>query len=250
MLCQLFRIRYFYFHQLHVERFLTKNQLMKNNTLVLIVIALCLSFASCLFFTSCEKEKVVNHYFKTLQPDGTIGLDAFLADFVPDGNYGTFSEFDAMAWTNGGTPVIVRSIMKFDYSSIPIDAMIDSVKLSLYSFQSPTNGSHSTLSGSNLCVLQKVISNWNEDLVTWNNQPLTTTENQIVLFQSEAVIQHYLDLNVTTLLKGMIENRDTNYGFMIKLDTEEHYRSMVFASSDNEDSSLHPRLVIYYSLEE
>ena len=48
----------------------------------------------------------------------------------------------------------------------------------------------------------------------------------------------------------MIKTASNNYGFMLKLETEEYYRRMVFASSDNNDSEIHPKLDIYYTIEE
>lgn len=202
----------------------------------------------CLCCLSCKKRFI--HYSETLQPSGINGVDAFIYDLLPDRNLGTHADFMASAWTNGGSPVVVRSIIKFDFSSIPKNAAIDSVRLSLYSYYSPLNKCHSTLDGSNLCFLQKVISDWNEEDVTWNNQPPTTTKNQGILLASQNEIQNYLNIDVTALTKEMIKNSSTNFGFMIKLEKEEYYRSMVFASSDNANPNLHPKLDIYYTVEE
>lgn len=207
-------------------------------------------FGICLFCLSCSKDKTLVHYNETLQPSAVNGMDAFIYTYEPDRNLGTHPSFMAAAWTAEGLPNTVRSLIKFDFSRIPVDARIDSVRLSLYSYNSISNGSHSTRSGSNLCLLQKVVSEWDEELVTWNNQPQTTSQNQVVLSQTQNEVQHYIDIDVTQLLKDMIKDPSTNYGFMLKLETEEYYRRMLFGSSDNNDPSLHPKLVIYYSVEE
>lgn len=199
---------------------------------------------------SCKREKTLVHYSETYQPDGNNGNDAFIYDLKPDRNLGTHQDFMASVWTNGGIPVIVRSLIKFDFSSIPKDAIIDSVRLSLYSYHSPLNLAHSTVSGSNLALLQRVTSDWDENQVTWNNQPETTIKNQVALSRSQKEIQDYLNIDVTKLAEEMIKNTVSNYGFMLKLETEEYYRSMVFGSSDNDNSNLHPKLVIFYSREE
>lgn len=217
----------------------------------LITIALLSTF---LFCVSCEKDKekvkVITHDIKTIQPSAADGIDAFVFDFSPDENYGTRPEFFASAWTNGGSPVLVRSLIKFNFSAIPEGAIIDSVKLSLFWYKSQHNTGHSTLDGSNACELKRVTSAWDENLVTWNNQPTTTNVGEVVLPESVSDTQNYLNIDVTNLAKGMIADSTTNFGFMLKLQTEEYYRSMLFASSDNDDPSVHPKLDVYYTLEE
>lgn len=215
---------------------------MKIKIITTLILGICLCCLGC-------KKKIV-HSSETLQPSGNNGIDAFIYDLQPDRNLATHPDFMASAWTNGGIPVVVRSILKFDFSSIPPDATIDSVRLSLYSYYSPLNKSHSTLNGSNKCLLQKVISDWKEEDVTWKNQPSTTTMNQVVLPASQHDIQNYLNIDVTYLTKEMIKNSSTNFGFMIKLEKEEYFRSMVFASSDNANPDLHPKLAIYYTVKE
>lgn len=201
-----------------------------------------------LFFVSCQMKKVIKQYTLTLQPNAEDGIDALIFSLDPDGNRGVCLELSAVAWTNGGTPVLVRSLFKFDLTAIPNEAVVESAKLSLYSYNSLGNGSHSTFSGSNECYIQRIASNWDELAVTWNNQPSISTVNQVILPESINETQDYLDINVTMLVKDQITN--SNYGFMFKVVTEEHYRQMIFGASDNPDESLHPKLVVFYSVEE
>jgi len=46
----------------------------------------------------------------------------------------------------------------------------------------------------------------------------------------------------------MKNNPDQSFGFLLKLETESYYRSLIFASSDNTDPTLHPKLEITYNL--
>ena len=55
----------------------------------------------------------------------------------------------------------------------PSNLNITAAYLYLYSYDS-NNGIHSTLSFSNEAVLRRVIEPWEEDVVTWNNQPAVT----------------------------------------------------------------------------
>lgn len=184
-----------------------------------------------------------------LRPGSELGKDAYLRDLTPDCNYGTHPDFLATAWTFYGTPVTVRGIIDFDLSSIPENATIMYAHLSLYSYFSPiNNGGHSTLSGSNEALLKRVTESWNESTVTWNTQPSTTSQNEVILPPSTNTIQHYPDIDVTYLVQDMVDDPINSHGFFFKLVTEEYYRRMLFASSDNSDTALHPKLTICYRI--
>jgi len=182
-----------------------------------------------------------------LQPDGSQGKDAYLDSRLNFQNFGDYIDFAAISWTNQGTPVDIRSLIDFDLSSIPNGSTINSASLSLYSYDSPANGAHSTLSGSNESVIQRVTNSWDENTVTWNNQPSVTTQNQVFLSASTSTIQDYLNIDVTNLVQDMIDNPNNSHGFRLKLVTEEYYRRMVFASSDWTDASLHPKLEVTFT---
>lgn len=178
-------------------------------------------------------------------------IDAEFRDDYPNNNYGLFPNFIANAWTSGGTSFIERSVLKFDLSTIPYNATINSATLSLFcNLTSGHSQLHSSLSGSNSCWLRRVTSSWQENTVTWNNQPSFTTQNQVEIQQSATQTQDYPAIDVTNLVKDMINYPSTSYGFMISLQTEQLYRSMVFASKDNADPDLRPVLNICYSVYE
>ncbi len=184
----------------------------------------------------------------TLQPNSATGKDAYIDSRLPANNYGTMVDFMAAAWTNSSQPTTVRSLIDFDLSGIPLGAVINSAYLSLYSYNSPSNGSHSTLSGANTGLLKRITSTWSQNSVTWNIQPLTTAVNQVTLAASTASIQNYTNIDVTALIQDMKANPGSSFGFMFQLVTEQYYRRMVFASSDNSDNTLHPKLEITYSV--
>lgn len=183
----------------------------------------------------------------TLQPDGSTGVDAFLAQGDPNGNYGNHPEYAAIAWTCGGSQCLARNVIQFDLSSIPSNATITSAKLSLYSNPTPSNGNGTAMQGNNASYLQRVTSSWSETTVTWNNQPTTTTTNQVMLAQSTSSSQDYLDIDVKALVQDMVTNPATSHGFMIKLVNESYYASMIFASTDYTNPSVRPKLVVTYT---
>ena len=90
-----------------------------------------------------------------LQPSQADGKDAIIDSRVNDSNYGDHPDFPSFAWTNGGEETIGRGLIDFDLSQIPENSTILSAKLSLYSYDSPANQSHSSQSGSNESVLKR-----------------------------------------------------------------------------------------------
>ncbi len=190
-----------------------------------------------------ENDKTLVNHTITLQPDATDGKDAFIYTANPDTNLGTYPDF----MVYGGGPNITRSLIRFDFSAVPSNATIESVRLSLFSHTSPANGTHNLIYTQS--VLQKLNSTWSEDIVTWNTQPTSSEENQVVLDEPTATIQDYLDIDITALASGMIQNPSTNHGFVFKIVDETVIGGrMVFASSDHTNAALHPKVEILYSV--
>jgi hypothetical protein len=187
----------------------------------------------------------------TLQPNASLGNDALLHGLSSqvNVNYGHNPQLAAGALTFGGVPGIIRNVLDFDLYSIPNGAIINSAYLSLYAWDSNTGlGQHSTFSGSNKSLLQRITSTWNESSITWNNQLTTTTANQIYLPASTSTTQNYLNIDVSNLVQDMTNNPSTSFVFLLRLQNESYYRRLNFASSDHNNSGLHPKLVISYTI--
>ncbi|PVD53477.1 hypothetical protein DC498_02855 [Terrimonas sp.] len=160
-------------------------------------------------------------------------------------------EIGAAAWTKGGSPIAIRGILKFNFSSIPSGATIKSAKLSLYSHPAPINGHQyeevrANYGSNNTMLIQKVTGAWDPQTLTFNNQPSSTTNNQVVIPSTDQAFLDLLDVDVTQLVKDMTGS-NTNYGFFLRLQNEVYYNSRIFATSQYSDASKHPKLVIVYS---
>lgn len=181
----------------------------------------------------------------TIQPGAEEGKDAVIHSLGLHGG-GTGTYMYATAWTWDGVPGIMRALIDFNLDQIPQGITITDAKLSIYGKPDPPY-QHSTLNGSNASWLQRITSSWDEDIVAWDNQPSTTTQNQATLHQSSSPSQDYTDIDVTLLVQDMLDDPENSHGFMIRIKIEEYYRMMTFATSENEDSSMHPKLVITYT---
>ncbi len=187
----------------------------------------------------------------TLQPGAAAGKDAELFSCVPCGystrNFGTIAENCAIAWTKNNADHKIRSLIQFDLSSLPATTVISSAVLSLYWAPGSDEGNHYGFFGSNKAYLERVTSAWQENTVTWNTQPTTTSTNRVSIPGSTSGTQNYININVKTLVQKMINDPSQNFGFMLKLQSESVYKKLVFASSDHANASLRPKLVVTYT---
>ena len=210
------------------------------------------------------------------QPDSAIGQDAFIfkldnncipnATPAPYGgntpgvvNFGNATEIAYAAWTWsawGCSTGEIRSLIRFDQlSSIPSNSIIQSATLSLYGVPATTNwwGNNqfpgTTLTNDNSGWLQRITSPWNEQTVSWSGtypMPSTTTVGEKAISPSNLKWSWNTTVDVKSLVQGITNGTNSNYGWMMELQNETHYRETVFASSDNPNASLHPKLCITY----
>lgn len=225
---------------------------MKNSLLVITVLS-CMLFACNKDNNNDDDNSGPQSYVVTLQPGVSNGIDALIEDYPYNNyrnkNWGDYDCFMAKSWTASGAPLVIRSFIDFNFDTIPVNAIIDSARLSLYAYGNDNQGyGHDTLSGSNACYLQRVINYWLEHGVTWNTQPMTTEENMLLIPKSHTTMQDYTNLDMTALVRDTYNNPDESFGFMIRLKDEVDYRQMTFGSSDAENPSRRPKLVIYYTV--
>ncbi len=187
-----------------------------------------------------------------LQP-GSEGKDAIIFSRIDqvDINRGTSPDFHAMTWTwdaDGLGQGTLRSLLQFDISALPAGANIQAAKLTLFAdnYQSAGINGHSNLTHSNASTFRRILTDWDENTVTWNNQPTTSSTDFTSLPQSSSSTQNYV-LDVTSDLRDMAANPSKNHGWMLKLNAEAPYAGLFFASSDAASSALHPKLEITYT---
>ncbi|WP_207515596.1 DNRLRE domain-containing protein [Longitalea luteola] len=177
---------------------------------------------------------------------------ALMSTWHPTASDTAQNEIVAAAWTcsSGGFPTCsFRSMLRYNVSSIPANAVVSSARLYLYAKTNNINGNYGnpTFGSANTTLLQKATSPWNNATVAWNNQPAVTTTGQKILPQSTSTAQNYI-VDVTDFVQSWVNKPDSNFGMMLRLQAEEYYNSMIFNSGQATDSTLRPRLEICYSL--
>ncbi|MEA3445357.1 MAG: DNRLRE domain-containing protein [Bacteroidota bacterium] len=183
--------------------------------------------------------------FITITPESDYGKDSRIQNIIPTTNIGDSQFFRAHSGTSGGALLVDRSLIEFDFSSIPSNSYILKATLSLMA--NTYYGGHSTLDGTNASWIEAVVEPWEEYSLTWNNQPATTTSNKVSIPMSDSCDQDYPDILVTEIVKDMYNDPSNRHGFMIKLQIESGYREMQFGSSDAINQSIYPSINIWYS---
>lgn len=157
-----------------------------------------------------------------------------------DRNMGNTDKLYLLQWTWGGYDGSQSFLLQFDLDDIPKDAELLSVKLTLSGV--PVDDYKLSDSKSNEFLIQRVVKPWKEDKVTWNTRPKVTTENQIFVNDGADLT----DINITFLINDMLKSK--NYGLMISIPYRDHYRGLVFGSSENADPTLRPYLTVKYRM--
>jgi|tagenome__1003787_1003787.scaffolds.fasta_scaffold19966829_1 hypothetical protein len=223
-----------------------------------------ISFFIAIFSAGCKKNcSNPEPVTLNIRMDDNNGEDTYVykLDSKPNsGNENQSANYDlpAAKWTEKGSPVIERSFLKFNTLSHQIKpgSTINSATLYLYGVtSSPTvpqgnssyPGSPYNSFGNNESYIRRVVSDWNESTITWNNQPPIINVNQVDVPASDSQWSYDVALNVTSLVQDMFMQPNTNFGFCLMLKKEIAYRSIVFAGSENADSTKRPKLVVTYT---
>lgn len=205
---------------------------------------------------------VAAQFSVTFKPNAVVGQDAMIhrnsvcTNWV-NTNWGNHPELDAYAWTwyaDGCGPGAGRGLVRFDQlNTLPAGAVITYAELRLFGVATSGNSqgnSHypgSPFANDNSAWVRRITSPWGEGAVTWNTQPAITTVDQVAVPASTTQWNYNVVLNVTNQVIAMMAPTANN-GFMLMLQNENYYRSLLFASSDHPDANRWPELFVRYDL--
>lgn len=179
-----------------------------------------------------------------IRPGLANGQDCEIRTDMPDTPVGWSPSFCSTSWTVGGESLTIRGLIRFDLSAIPSNSNVIKATLSLCC--DPNSTHYQLQSGDNESYLLRVIQHWDQDTVTWNTQPNTTMTDAVFLPTSTSNTQNYPDVDVTMHVRYMVSHPETNFGWKLQLLTEELYRSMEFASSNDNAVQYRPMLTVIY----
>lgn len=191
-----------------------------------------------------------------LQPGPEQGKDAMVSNLEPNKNFGGHKYFEATFLTE---PVLTvmrsnRSMIFFGLDSLPKSAVIKKVVLHLtYDLPIPFDNSYVTdqLPSTGIAwyggVLQQIVEPWEENTVTWNNQPKTIETNQVFI---PPFIRNtnLIEVDVTRLFVQVNTTAYANHGMLFKLWPVDKFPGFRFASSDFAELKMRPRLTVYYTI--
>ncbi len=144
-----------------------------------------------------------------------------------------------------------QSFIKFDLTTVPKNAVIDSAFLSL--FWNPTdshgvfgNGHFDGVNGSapSQLVMDRVTKFWDEKNINWNNQPTISATNRVVVSHATypGGTSNFKNMNVTKLFRDMLDSSQTNFGLRLFILPQSGVRQLIFASSNHPNPNLRPKL--------
>lgn len=180
-----------------------------------------------------------------LQPDAAAGKDTRAYSLAPNSPAPAVPLLYAMAWTFSGVPGTVRGFLDFELPAAPPGTTLRKAMLVLSAETTVSPYGHSTLSGTNELLVRQITSPWEEDALTWNQQPSTDEASQLVLPESTSPSQTY-EIDVTSFVRRELAAPAQYHGFALQLQTEQYYRAVLFGSSDNANAAIRPKLVLEY----
>lgn len=132
----------------------------------------------------------------------------------------------------------IRGLMQFNIPDIKADQIL-SAELNLWYF---SNVGFTQQVGDNALDIHLITEEWKEEEITWNNQPAFDGEALVSLPRSSSITQDYTGIDVSEVIKAYLNTGA--HGILLKLNKEQSFAGLSFASSEHPNTALHPTLKI------
>lgn len=133
-----------------------------------------------------------------IKPSGAEGQNTYIEEDDPNTNNGTAGGMVIQ----GEVGQLEEGLIAFDLDEIPLNATIVSAKLGLYCSDINTEPSFRVI---------RCITGWIWDEVTWNTGPYRGTGGVDAI----ALLDSYVEVDVTAIVQDWINKTNENYGFHI-----------------------------------
>lgn len=225
---------------------------MKKNTTLILFVATFLSFETIYAQNDNSITKAQETFCQQNNPadgyDAPIAIhDNYPTESTNYANSNTFFAF-CIPGASGGRNTN-RVLVKFDLSSIPTTATVQSATLELFGvgyYNSLLPGNF----GNNASYIKRITSSWTENSVTWNTEPSVTNAGVSYLAPSTSSDQDY-QIDVLSITEYMIQNPSLNFGYLFGMQVEnpDNSAALLFHSSDASDPANRPRLCVEYRID-
>ncbi|MDR1847395.1 MAG: DNRLRE domain-containing protein, partial [Bacteroidales bacterium] len=194
------------------------------------------------------------------KPDSIDGYDATIHNVVAPNHLNEM--YCIYAQPSGYYYAYARALIKFQQinTQIPTNAIILNARLRLFGVDSywGYGWGNSCYPGynypyyANASWIEKITQSWSRTGVNWYNQPATTTENHIEIPNSATQWNwNFADSSqsLVNMVQSWVSTPASNYGFMIKLQSETADKALHFATSYYPNELYRPELEITYTVE-
>jgi len=162
-----------------------------------------------------------------------VADEAQVGSLTPDQSLGMPTSFGPVV--QRGSINTQRSLLAFDLSALPADAIITKATLSLTTIDTSET----------LTLIQRATSDWTGDSATWTTQPTTAADSVFVPLASDQDPQHVID--VTALVAAMAKPGQ-NHGLVLRLADETSDAHWSVASGRALDAAQRPSLTLEFAL--
>jgi hypothetical protein len=190
-----------------------------------------------------------------LQPDATAGVDTYIYSGSKNSNFGSNAVM-GIGEDNNANNRFARSLLKFDLSSVPANATINSAVLSLWT--------DTDLSSNDRTIrVYRLKVPFNETQATWNiaangtswqtggasgiNDRENTAIGATTILNNEALNLEKQIVLTPSKIQEMVGGSFVNRGFILVADSEQNDR-FNYKTSDATSVSQRPKLVIQYTV--
>jgi hypothetical protein len=170
--------------------------------------------------------------------------DAYISKAAETTNYDGYSYTIVCGFSDQDTTNRRRTILKFDLTSIPTNAVITQAKLYLYAY---ANEQHDPAGG--YYTANRVYTPWSASSVTWNmpwvdygGGDIESTPDAQVAKQTATGVWYVFD--VTSRVQNFIANPSNNNGWVIKCLNEQNHNQDYFYACESSNTTLRPKLFI------
>lgn len=165
-------------------------------------------------------------------------VDTYIDNISTSTSYGSANPLNVTVAVNGSSFRVRRTLIYYNLSSIPTNAVITNAEIRLNCSQAEVNVSNTSIK------LERVdpIANptlWGNS-VTWATQPTTITSD---LVSQSNLVSNYRTFDVSNHVRNMCNGVYQNYGWMVKMVNENAISSGLYSANN---TSFKPQLVVSY----